>query len=63
MEEYKGSNNSGISGYEILENGMLLKYKTDQRPYLYDYLKPGRLHVENMKELAKQGEGLSRLCK
>jgi hypothetical protein len=35
-----------------------LKFK-DGRTYLYDYAKPGKVHVEEMKKLAVEGNGLT----
>jgi len=48
---------NGISAYEILNDGIIIEFNHEMR-YLYDYLKPGKEHVEKMKTLAAQGQGL-----
>lgn len=58
MENYNRSENSGVSGFEITNNGIILEFK-DGRTYLYDNSKPGTDHVENMKTLALSGRGLT----
>lgn len=59
MKRYEDrSGRGGITGCEIFSNGIILEFKyVDQ--YLYDYSKPGKEHVEQMKILAEQGEGLT----
>lgn len=61
MERYKGQDDhdSGVIAYELLPDGIILLYKT-YRKYLYDYDKPGKVHVEEMKKLAKAGSGLTK---
>ncbi len=58
MKKYKGLQNSGVFAYEIIENGIILEFK-DGRTYLYNYMKPGKDHVENMKTLGLSGSGLT----
>ncbi len=58
MEKYKGLENGGVIAYETFEDGIILKFK-DGRSYLYDYEKPGKKHVEEMKRLAVEGSGLT----
>ena len=60
MERYKGQDdhNSGVRGYELLPEGIKLQFQ-DYSTYLYDYEKPGRHEVEEMKRLAKSGSGLT----
>ncbi len=58
MKKYKGSGNAGVSAYNIIDEGIILKFK-DGSAYLYDYIKPGKEDVENMKILAIAGKGLT----
>lgn len=50
--------NSGVTAYEIGDEYIAVQFKSGDT-YLYTYHKPGRQHVEQMKELAAQGRGLS----
>ena len=60
MQRYADrSGKSGVSGYEILDNGIVLEFKADKRRYLYSYKNPGKKHVEEMKRLASEGKGLT----
>ena len=58
MERYL--NKSGISPitYFQIEIAAIIVWFGD-KAYTYSYRKAGRLHVENMKELARSGLGLS----
>ena len=60
MERYKGQDNhhSGVRAYELLTDGIKLQFQ-DYSTYLYDYQKPGKYHVEQMKRLAREGSGLT----
>jgi len=59
MKRYEDrSGRGGITGFENLSDGIILEFKYDDQ-YLYDYLKPGKEHVEQMKILAERGEGLT----
>lgn len=58
MKTYKGWESGGVTAYEILEDGIILKFK-DGRSYLYNYENPGKIHVEEMKRLAVKGSGLT----
>lgn len=60
MERYKGQDDhsSGVRAYELLPDGIKLQFQ-DYRSYLYDYEKPGKHHVEEMKRLAQAGSGLT----
>ena len=59
MKKYKGiSGNNGITSYKILEKGILLEFQYKDL-YLYDYTKPGKKDVEQMKILAEKGMGLT----
>ena len=57
MKKYKGKS-GGVTAYEILEKEIILEFKY-QDLYLYDYTKPGKKHVEQMKILAESGKGLT----
>ncbi len=58
MTHYKGSSTGGILSYEIGENKITVKFK-DGTTYLYDYNRPGKELVEEMKRLAVLGKGLT----
>jgi hypothetical protein len=59
MQIYKNLNgNSGVSAYEIGESYIKVQFQ-DGSIYLYDYVKPGKLDVEAMKQLAIKGSGLN----
>lgn len=59
MKRYENrSGRGGITGYEILPDGIILEFNYKDE-YLYDYSKPGREQVEQMKILAERGEGLT----
>lgn len=52
------SGNSGITFYEIGPSFIRIWFK-DGEGYEYDNVKPGPDHVEAMKQLAEQGQGLA----
>jgi hypothetical protein len=59
MEPYKNlSGNSGVLEYETGEDFIKIKFR-DGDVYLYNYSVTGRDNVEQMKELAIEGRGLS----
>jgi hypothetical protein len=59
MEKYQDqSADSGIEAYEIGEDSIILRFKNGTE-YLYSYIKPGKVHVEEMKKRAKSGNGLN----
>jgi len=49
---------SGISAYEIKENGVVVQFSTGAK-YLYTYASAGNSNIEEMKKLAVRGEGLN----
>jgi hypothetical protein len=53
LKKYKG-----ITSYKILEKGIILEFQYKDL-YLYNYEKPGKKHVEQMKILAESGKGLT----
>ena len=61
MERYRNSgSDSGVSAYEIGSNYIIVKFSGSARTYTYSYGGgAGYNHVENMKKLAKNGNGLN----
>lgn len=49
---------SGVSAYEIGNDFIKVQF-SDDSIYLYSYRKPGSIHVEQMKVLAQNGNGLN----
>lgn len=59
FKPYKNlSEGGGIIGYKIIRDGIILKFG-NRDEYQYDYLVPGKEHVEQMKILAEQGKELT----
>ena len=59
METYRDLNNdSGVSAYEISDDSITVRFKTGA-VYLYNYSSTGVTDVEEMKKLAKSGDGLN----
>ncbi|MCC6817533.1 MAG: hypothetical protein IT245_01400 [Bacteroidia bacterium] len=60
MNRYKNSGgNSGVHAYEIGQDYIVVWFNAGGKSYTYSYGKAGRQHVENMKELAINGQGLN----
>lgn len=61
MEGYENfGGDSNIDSYEISDDRILVVFKSGkERNYLYTYNRPGKYHVDMMKKLAIQGEGLN----
>jgi hypothetical protein len=58
MERYRNiARNSGIIAYETGKTFIRIKFKDGI--YTYNYVKPGKAAVEQMKLLAERGKGLS----
>lgn len=58
MEQYQNlGGDSGVTGYEIGPDFIRVQFKGGAT-YLYDYSQPGAADVEEMKQLAVQGQGL-----
>jgi hypothetical protein len=53
------SGNSGVTYYKIGKDHILVWFIHADKPYLYNYDRPGKEHVERMKALALSGKGLS----
>jgi hypothetical protein len=59
VQRYKNlSGKSAIRAYEIYDKSIVIEFRYAGK-YLYNYDQPGREHVEEMKRLAVDGEGLS----
>lgn len=60
MQSYSNVNgNSNVEAYEIGDTYIEVKFGGTARTYRYSYGSAGMVHVEAMKELAKQGHGLN----
>ena len=58
MEIYRNlAGDSSVVGYELGESTIKVKF-TDGSVYLYDNANTGRMNVEEMKRLAREGQGL-----
>jgi hypothetical protein len=59
MHRYAEDNHdTGVVAYSIGKDAITILFQEGWY-YLYDKDKPGAQHVKNMKELARQGRGLS----
>ena len=59
MTIYKNlGGDSGIESFEITANSVEVRF-TDGSIYSYDYSKPGKAAVDEMKRLANNGQGLN----
>ena len=52
------SGNSGVVAYAVMPDAIAVQF-VDGRVYLYNHDCPGRRHVSRMKEIARDGQGLS----
>jgi hypothetical protein len=60
MERYTNlGGDSGVSAYEIGTEFIMVKFSGTSRTYIYSNRKAGSTHVENMKRLARSGNGLN----
>lgn len=60
MEKYKNvGGDSGVEGFEIRENCIIVKFYKTPKLYTYSYESAGKEKVETMKKLARSGEGLN----
>lgn len=50
--------NSGVTAYELGKDYIIVEFR-GKSLYLYNYERPGRVDVENMKKLAVHGQGLN----
>ena len=59
MIDYRDINgDSGVSKYKIDEDRIIVEFNSGSQ-YLYTYASAGEEDIENMKELAKIGDGLN----
>lgn len=64
MERYLNrSANSGVFAFEIGSDFIKVKFTNNAKIYTYSYRVAGRIHVENMKQLAYDGSGLNSYIK
>jgi hypothetical protein len=60
MERYRNlSGNSGVIAYNIGPDYIQVQFSSSSRIYTYSYRKAGSVHVENMKQFARNGSGLN----
>ena len=60
MQRYMNlGGDSGVEGYEIGPDYIVVKFKATVRTYTYSYESAGEEAVEIMKEKARNGEGLN----
>lgn len=59
LQPYKPSGGAGVSAFEIGENYLIARFKSDEEIYLYNEENPGREDVEQMINRARKDEGLS----
>lgn len=59
MKTYKNlSGNSGVAAYEAGNTYIHIKFKGESGIYTFNYKRPGRVIVEQMKAMALKGKGL-----
>lgn len=59
MVRYKDINgDSGVLGFEISNDRIIVEFKGGSQ-YLYTYASAGQTHIEKMKVLAQNGDGLN----
>lgn len=60
MNRYRNAGgDSGVTHYGIGASSITIKFAGTARTYTYSYGKAGPTHVNNMKRLAQQGQGLN----
>ena len=63
MHKYHSDHDSGVLAYSIEDRSIKILFPPDKdgQPfvYTYSYTKPGKKHVEEMKELAVKGSDLA----
>jgi len=60
IEKYKNiSRNAGVIHFQIGDNFIELRFNNAGLVYKYNGMKPGIVHVSNMKRLTKSGKGLT----
>ncbi|MNL13872.1 hypothetical protein D3C87_1347930 [compost metagenome] len=60
MEIYRNlGGTSNVSSFDIGVDYIAVRFNRTARVYRYSYGRAGQQHVENMKQLARQGSGLN----
>lgn len=60
MQRYSDvDRDSGVSAFEIRDTSIIISFHGSSKAYTYTYLSAGQHHVEQMKRLARAGEGLN----
>jgi len=60
MEKYGNlGGDSGVVSYDSLSTSIKIQFVNNSTIYVYTYSKPGKIHVEKMKQLARAGRGLA----
>ena len=60
MQRYADTDHdSGVSHFEIDDTSITVLFKSNSKSYRYSYGKAGMHHVEQMKRLARAGDGLN----
>ena len=58
--DYRSRNpGAGVRNFEILPDAIILEFADRKWRYLYNSERPGPEHVNNMKRLALEGDGLT----
>ncbi|MEO8108379.1 MAG: hypothetical protein ABI594_00020 [Ginsengibacter sp.] len=59
LQPYKPSGNAGVTAYEIGDDYLIARFKSDEEIYLYNEERPGKKDVDQMIKKAMEDEGLS----
>ncbi len=60
MQQYRDINgDSGVEGFDIGEDSIIVKFAGTKKLYVYSYRTAGARHVDTMKRLALSGDGLN----
>jgi hypothetical protein len=59
FKKYKKAGQGGVVKYAVLEDGIVLIFKDNEYYYLYDFVKPGVEHIEEMITKAEEGKKLN----
>lgn len=60
MERYEDlGGTSGVTFFEIEGERIVVRFRDDEYEYVYDGERPGRAHVDMMKQRARAGRGLA----
>lgn len=60
MQKYADiDNDSGVDSYQIDDTSITVLFKGGSKPYTYSYESAGQHHIDQMKQLARSGDGLN----